>query len=477
MTKAMISPSSRDAPRFSSKRPQELRRFVRQMEDLWREAGIDDDEVKKESLGKYADQESEEEWRSLDNYPKGNTWQDFKDELIENYPEAAEAERGTPARLKQVCRETQGIGIGDLGSLYTFRRQFLAEAKKLSKEPAAMSNREFVELFIGSLSPAFAAAIFQYLGNQADAVQARLAGGPATIPKRPEDRYKLEDVCKAAVHIAENSQGMLHLMNKSGRDMYDRKTSTFNQYQSESAPNNLVQKLESLENSQAEEKDKLDMANKNMDSRFNNLEGMMKTLLNQVQNGTGNKKEPFVQYDPNMGVKLGQPGTIPRWGPTGNGRVYEPETRCFYCGGKGHYIPECDELRKDLKTGYVMINEEKKLRMPDGGYIPNIPNGAFIKEKIERYNMRKQSQFYCGYEEDEEPVIPRYPAQFVNSTAENPIQRHKRLEKVLDLEEELELRRMKLEREEKKSRESASTNVLELLEQLVKGDNSKSGFH
>jgi len=44
----MIAPGARDAPKFSSRKPQELRRFVRQMEDLWKDAGITEDEEKKE---------------------------------------------------------------------------------------------------------------------------------------------------------------------------------------------------------------------------------------------------------------------------------------------------------------------------------------------------------------------------------------------------------------------------------------------
>ena len=39
-SKTMPAPGTRDAPKFSSKRPQELRRFLRIMEDLWQEAGI-----------------------------------------------------------------------------------------------------------------------------------------------------------------------------------------------------------------------------------------------------------------------------------------------------------------------------------------------------------------------------------------------------------------------------------------------------
>jgi hypothetical protein len=458
------------------------------MEDLWKEAGIEDDEDKKTSLGKYADQESEEEWKAFENYPKGNTWEEFKEELIVNYPEAAEAERGTPARIKQVCKDMKGIKLGDLGVLYAFRRAFLAEAKKLSKPPAAMSNRELVELFIGTLSPSFGAAVIQFLGNKMDAVQqSAVSIGLSKTPRRPEDRYDLEDVCKAAIQVSENSQGMFHLMKSGVEKTEGRKESTFNQYQSETS--NLVQKLEGLENSQAEEKDKLEISNKNLNNRFNDLEKMMKSLVNHVQNGNGNgqgRKEPVEQYNPNSGIKLGQPGTVPKWGPSSNGRMSDMDNKCFYCGSRNHYIPECEELKNDLRTGYVKQNQEGKLRNGDGGYIPNGPKEISIKERIEKQKMLKQNQFYYGYDESDyiaEPVIPTYPAQFMNQ-AEDSVQRHARLERELKLrekEEELEMRRLKLEKEEKKQEQNKSSSSVQLLEQVLekistKEDALKAGF-
>ena len=158
--------------------------------------------------------------------------------------------------------------------------------------------------------------------------------------------------------------------------------------------------------------------------------------------------------------------------------------KCFYCGGKNHYIPDCDEMKHDIKIGYIRLNGEGKLRMSDGGYIPATPNNAPIKERIERQNMRKQNQLYCGYDENDcipEPVIPRYPAQFVNTT-EDPAHRRARLERELNFQEKedaLELRKLKLEREEKRkaeqtSKPTCSTQALELLEQLVK--ENKEGF-
>ena len=230
--KTMITPGARDAPRFLSDKPEELRRFVERMEDLWRTAEITDDDTRKESLGKYADQKSEEEWKALDTYERGYTWDEFKNELIANYPEAAEAERGTPARIRQLSRATKGIKLGDLATLYAFRRSFIAEAKKLARPPAAMSNRELVELFIESLSESMAAAVLQYLGNQAEQrsivqrptefvaegkraeTSTSSAATSRTVQRRPEDQYDLEEVCRAAIHVSQRSQGSFHLMHK-----------------------------------------------------------------------------------------------------------------------------------------------------------------------------------------------------------------------------------------------------------------------
>jgi hypothetical protein len=476
MAKAMISPSARDAPRFSSDRPQELRRFLRMMEDLWKDANIKDDEEKKASLGKYADQESEEEWKAFENYPRGNSWASFKEELVANYPEAAEAERGTPARIKQVCRDMKGIRLGDLGALYAFRRAFMAEARKLAQAPAAMANRELVELFIGTLSPQFATAVIQFLGNKIDtAQQAAVITGIGRTPRRPEDRYDLEEVCKAASQVSESSQGMYHLM-KSGVDQAEgRRESNFNQYQSETS--NLVQKLEGLENNQAEEKDKLEVANKNLNNRFNDLEKMMKSLVNHVQsgNGNGNRREPVEQYNPGSGIKLGQPGTIPKWGPTAN-RNGNMDHNCFYCGGKNHYIPECDELKNDIRTGYVKLSNDGKLRNGDGGFIPGSSNGATIKERIEKQKMWKQNQFYCGFDESDyiaEPEITMYPAQFMNQT-ESSVSRQARLEKELkQKEDELELRKLRLEKEEMKQEQNKSSGSSQLLEKVLEQLSSK----
>ncbi len=120
--KRMVAPGSRDAPRFKSTRPEELRRFIRLMEDLWTDCGVTGDQAKKIMIGKYADQDSEEEWRAFETFEGTHSWDEFKEELLENYPEAAAAERGTPARIRQICSEATKAGKLVLGDMVSFQK-------------------------------------------------------------------------------------------------------------------------------------------------------------------------------------------------------------------------------------------------------------------------------------------------------------------------------------------------------------------
>ena len=89
--------------------------------------------------------------------------------------------------------------------------------------------------------------------------------------------------------------------------------------------------MEELEGPQALEKDRLVTVNKQLDSKFSELESMLKTLLAQMQGVNkalvGNE---FNHPEPKPGMILGQPGTIPRWGKSmENGK-------CYFCGKMGH---------------------------------------------------------------------------------------------------------------------------------------------
>ena len=332
---SLIPSYARDAPKFCLSRPQELPRFLQQMEDMWNGAGVVDDEERKCLVGRYADQQSEDEWSALETYRKGYSWLEFRTELLDNYPEVAAAERGTPARLRQLCLEQERIGLGDLGALYAFWRAFLSEAKKLLRAPAVMSNRELVEMFIGSLSEPMALAVIQFLGSKVDERRRE---------RRPEDQYDLEEVCRVAVLVSENWREMFYL--RDGTIVPELVTDE-NRVVVDDVPtskiSSLAHRLEILSSCRVRHREELEIANRTVSARLSSLTNMLTLLLEQVQGDF--EANETVLGSSSTETKLRNSGKMLRWGGLmkANGRG-----NCFYCGQVGHVIPECDEVKRDV---------------------------------------------------------------------------------------------------------------------------------
>lgn len=477
----MIPPGSKDAPRFKSDKPEELRRFIREMEDLWSYANVTKDDQKKSMIGKYADRDSEEEWSAFKSFGKDYTWKEFKEDLIRNYPEAAAAERGTPARIRQLCKGTAKIRLGDMPALYAFRRAFGAEAKKLLVKPPAMANRELVELFISCLSDHLASAVLQFLGSNSSTATV-VSDGTPSLPRRPEDKYDLETVCNAALQVSENSQGMFNLMTT---EMSGERRGVLYNSQPTSEAKILLDKVDELEGEQALDKDRVVSMGKNLDSRIDSLENMIKSLLTQGQtNGT----QQLCKDDCKGGsCKIHEANNVPiqRWG----GKSLDHE-KCFWCGLMGHFQADCDDLKNQIRAGNVKVNAEGKLRLKDGSFIPNYPVGASLKERVDRHYARKPSQFYYGEYEDSDPISTVTPNSFSQylgtSSDERSLARLKAELELKKREEVLELRKMLLEQSEKKLEKSSvptrAANLQEELGQLTDDElvaikAARSGFH
>ncbi|PFH51058.1 hypothetical protein AMATHDRAFT_143568 [Amanita thiersii Skay4041] len=162
INKGMPAPEAKDAPKFSSEKPETLRRYLTRMEELFNLHKVVDERQKKKHLGRYANAQTEEEWHTLRSFATGS-YEDFRKEIIENYPAAATTEGGSLSTLKRICRKYEGLEEEDIDKVMALRRAFLMEATKLSKTPVLASNRELVQYFLETLDRHFHREIKHWL--------------------------------------------------------------------------------------------------------------------------------------------------------------------------------------------------------------------------------------------------------------------------------------------------------------------------
>ena len=107
------------------------------MESLFKAAGINNNEERKERVTEYVDAEMDCEWRRLDSFSDGSTWEMFVNKVQDSYSEAISNTKSI-AVLDRICREHARLGQYNEEEIHTLIRKFRAEAKKLKD---VLSNR------------------------------------------------------------------------------------------------------------------------------------------------------------------------------------------------------------------------------------------------------------------------------------------------------------------------------------------------
>ncbi|SJL17281.1 uncharacterized protein ARMOST_20828 [Armillaria ostoyae] len=371
-TQKMPRLMSTDMPKFDSDEPENLRCFLGQMEDLFSNYSITDDDEKKKKLVRYTAAHTKEEWQALDEYDSG-TFAEFKEAVLKNYPEAADAETGIWERLTCIVCKFSNLGADEHESYLKFKCRFLTEAKKLQKPPALVMNRELVEKFTELLSSAFQENIAARLSIKcgiksttsapAAAPAAATADG-ATAPviakpvKRWEDMHTLDEVVAEADDITLNSSTSYLLLATSGSISSTGATS-----------------------------------GSGIKTEFEEVKQQVATLLNCIDVSEKQAKEHqeqilrAFQQGRNNGFSLRQPQ--PQNEHLGAG----PSDNCWYDSKPGHFVRDCQNVQKHVAEGLLKLVNHKFM-MADGTPIPCEPAHLCPMDHMLATLSKRQKQMF-----------------------------------------------------------------------------------
>jgi hypothetical protein len=132
--------------------------FIWHLERQFEVSSITDGPNKLKWILSYVNKSVRDEWISFKEYEDKN-WEEFMKWLKEEYPELVIEEKGSVAKLKAICRRFRHIGLLDQEDFSSFCRQFQSQANKCLALPSIISNRELVEEFVNTLTPAFSEAL------------------------------------------------------------------------------------------------------------------------------------------------------------------------------------------------------------------------------------------------------------------------------------------------------------------------------
>ena len=419
---------AKEAPRFNPDEPAELLRYIAQVEEIW-EGKTPDKKLMKKGLCKYVPSVTEQEWMAFDTYDDEFSYEKFKEEIVNSYPEAAMLEKGSLARLEQICRENQRIGPKDLKTLLSFKRAFTTEAKKLQKPPIVIENHALVAKFANCLTDGFRENVFARLdmiANQGNGLKEALTKlgvtmGPATpqgqvpqalpdpIPRRPEDRYQWKEVIEAAETMARNmnpgSERWEELARSSRPGTTASPAVTIKTEPAYLTP--VKEDIETLKQDISHVRDGMVTQSKMQKELLEVFKGLQQKLMQpapappQMQPMYQPQQAiPNMQYQqPHGGNQQPYTGQQRSYAPQGQ-RYQNPEGRqnsgqCHYCHQTGHFISSCPTRQAHLESGKIIV-ENGRVRFPDGKQIPWEPADKSPKDKVEEFHAVRETnaQFY-----------------------------------------------------------------------------------
>ena len=297
-------PNRRDnkAPSYNRKQPEELLRYIEDVEKELERSGIDDDQDKKEWLRYYADQRSADKWTVLETYPEGDgSYEEFIKELVSHYPEATDSVEGSIARLDKLCTKATPLTNEHLSVVLEFIRSFKFEGRKLLRGKC-ISNRELVTKFLNCLEPQFRKTVTWQM-SQKSLSSVDMSGDTRKTNRHHTDPIEFEALLKVSEDLVRSFDSYNTITSNEKSDTKDKSTvrtqHTILQRPTDSlvpsgSKDRIVQLLEDLNETTAKNTDVLVSMSKENGQRHTETTKSIETmhsLMNTWHKGDQNKSD------------------------------------------------------------------------------------------------------------------------------------------------------------------------------------------
>ncbi|KAF9256911.1 hypothetical protein L218DRAFT_1006789 [Marasmius fiardii PR-910] len=159
--------AKRTLPTFDQDQPDNLKHFLSQIEQYVKRKGWKLGETKIIEAIYHMTPETQKYLIEPMESVKGEDWEQFKKDLLDEFPEVCDDDIGSVTRLGRIQSKYKFVSQGDLGKLKAYHREFHIEVQKLLQPgKIVVSNAEAVKRYLGGLEPWFQKGVKDCLQDQ-----------------------------------------------------------------------------------------------------------------------------------------------------------------------------------------------------------------------------------------------------------------------------------------------------------------------
>lgn len=371
----------KNAPRFNDEEPEELPQFLDYMERMM-ELGETPEAEKNKFLVRYAERRPALEWKRFKSYAKSHA--EFKKEIMDNYPDAKDNERGSIRKLRKILKQfdDEEIEIGDVGELMKLSRAMTVEVEKLLASNS-ITDREVVPLFLGKLEVAFQERILTSLDQIRDRAD-------PPIDEDAETGYTFEEVIAEAKRLVKRN---------------DRSLDYF-QPASKKAAGETSRSMSTSRAVKKEEKSDSAALKENMEMLLA-IKATVASFMDQVETSAKHTKAENEKARKEMEqFYKSLPGIVPG---AANAQSFPPprEVRmrpltqndlCYYCADAGtHFMNNCPHRLRHINEGSLKVINGKDC-YSNGVPVPSYPGlNKSKRQMVEEFQAKPKGPAQVNY--------------------------------------------------------------------------------